>query len=377
MDLLKEIILLFLLVVVLVTSTVDHDHILGPNQQEMENKGKRDFGAVAFALGAGSAFIINRLQNKVNAKTLPVATLPLFRGPSVDQNLIQVSGKGGQGNAGQKPDDVTVLNACTQLILAQSGTSGGGGPVGAGAGGEPPTKRPRLEDKKVPDDALSFAVDDDDDEENQLNICFLDSSEEREIDVVVLLPEYKAHQKTGKYIAMARSKLPTAQVTHRQGFLASVAQVENALTQSLALEIDGTNRMTNFRRRQRLTLEFGLKGNTKNGKNSCNVDNFLTYVCLRQIRQPGFARRYFMMQSPAEKSLERIFKIYNEPGNIDQKSNRIKLEWSTNLDNKPGPYDLMGTEPDHIVTPLQNSTSSIEINICHCIDQADNQPRAR
>jgi len=335
---------------------------------------KRDFGAMAFALGAGSAFIINRLQNKVNAKTMSLPVAALFRGPSVDQNLIQVSGKG-QSNNGQTQEqtDITILNACTKLIHAQSGSRGG--PVGAGAGGEPPTKRPRLDEKKLPDDALSFVEEDED--ENQLNICFLDSSEEREIDVVVLLPEYNHLKKTGKYIALARSKLPSAQHTNRQGFLASVSQIEHALNERLTLELDTSKRLSKSRKRQRLTLEFGLKGNTKNGKNSCNVDNFLTYVCLRQIRQPGFAQRYFMMQSAAEQSLARIFEIYNEPGNNDQKSNRIKLEWSTNLPDRPEPYDLFGNEPDHIVKPLQTSASSIEINICHCIDEPDGQPRAR
>lgn len=126
-------------------------------------------------------------------------------------------------------------------------------------------------------------------------------------------------------------------------------------------------------------MEFGLKGDTVNGKNSCNVDSFLTYLCLRQARQPGFGKRYFMMNSKEEQSLERIFKIYNEEGrqSHNKKSNRIKLEWSTNLLDLPGPYDMMGTEPAHVVTPLELSSSSVEINICNCIDPQDGQPQAR
>lgn len=176
-------------------------------------------------------------------------------------------------------------------------------------------------------------------------------------------------QSHGRFLATARVKLPKATISARERF-------EDSLTRPGSLDVPLETQ--NFGSRA-IPLQFslhptenrGIEWHTPTLLNSCNIDSFLTYVCVRQTRQPRFASRYFMLNSEAEQSLRRVFNIYNykyHRSNLDL-SLKVKQEWVTNL-NLPqstnGITDCVGSTSVSIQAPLKDSSSIATVLVCPC-----------
>jgi len=253
----------------------------------------------------------------------------------------------------------------------------------------PPTPPPQPPKKNIPQDKIVIEDEDNDDKENDkepsdpiedvanciINISTDSSSTTSSVmDIVIEHPDLQDYPNSGRYISIARTAFLR---------LAPDASLRRLpFDQSLLTTSSWTAPLEMDLARRSITRVHGLTWYTEGIINSCNIDNFLTYLCIRSSRQPGFARRYFMLNTPAEQSLERVFEAFAiEGGRTARPSLRIKELWMENLRHIPsneGVYNLAGSSSYNLIPPLAHSSRIVQISVCQCTD--DNQshlPRVR
>ena len=256
----------------------------------------------------------------------------------------------------------------------------------------PPTPPPHSYKKNLPQDVI--VIDDEDKEDNEddddevqviesvkrkassciIDIESVDSYSSSILDVVIEHPDLANSPNSGRYISLARtafldlvSDADTRRITFQESLLSSSSWAE-------PLERDSA--------RGTLTRIHGLTWWTPAIQNSCNIDNFITYLCIRNTRQPGFAQRYFLLNTQAEERLIRIFSAFAiDSGRTASSSSNIKSIWLENLPHivpRGGITNLVGSENVNILFPLRRSSRVVQISVCQCSDKVyPQQPRVR
>ena len=316
------------------------------NQKSIQNLGLAVPG-LTHGLSSSSGPLSNNLEDILNATSGSVSNnLQEFFNTS---NPVSASGRSDQTKKGQLP----APTATVSYSFTYNQQSGQGSLSSlSGFGNEPPTRPPNNFKRPLPDDKIIILDD-------TISVSSKTSSSERSIELQIVYPDL-TNENYGHFMALARARFPDVRARLPRPSLESTLDLANGLDFPLTLSRQVTN----------LALIRGIEWTTPGFINSCVIDSFLTYLCVRQMRQPGFSARYFLMGSRAEKSLTEIFRL-NRMSYIptELKNANIKREWVKNLNIRPGAdgnYDLVGSEQSRIVLPLEQSSAVVSIYVCVC-----------
>lgn len=360
--------LVIAVLVIIVVCSANHHHHGDYHTIYQDNTNnthpKRQVGLAIASAGALASMLYQHHISKKILNTKPHQSLGLaipgivsnkledYLNSSTPSNPIASSGRANQESQGSQSQASSTTSAVAYQFTYDKQTGQGSVSGLSSSGSEPPTRPPNIFKKMPPQDKV-LVVDDD------ISIVSKASSSERSVELQIVYPDL-TNENFGHFTALARVRFQDVRGKLPRQSLESSLDFPNILENPLTLS----------RHPQNLVLARGIEWSTPGIKNSCVIDSFLTYLCIRQQRQPGFADRYFLLDTPAERSLAEIFRIYrSNTGSLIGKNVAIKVEWLKHLNLRPesdGNYNLAGTEAGRVMIPLGQSSAVVSIYVCLC-----------
>lgn len=331
---------------------------------------------VAGAAAAIAALNAGNFKDEADESSPPKIELVLFDDePLVEyklENPTKAADNQNSARAGTSGTSRHIQAQSSTYDAASSFTSAHRRPS-SGASGQPPTPPPNFTERPTPSSKIYFPPDKDatTSSDNSNEIALLDDT----IPILeVDIPEDLTEFRYARFVTLARHQFG---VTYSGDWEAEdEISFEDSLVRPAALD-----EPLSVLARDGPTQVQGLTWHTPRFINCCNFDFFLTYVAVRQKKQPHFARRYFKKNSPAESALESIFQTFSRTERTNEfRSEKIKNTWLNVVpgivNRYPEPTNALSIASETINGPLRESCGVVLIRICPCKDKETGSVKA-